>query len=384
MRGEIEVTNMALQFNPYPILDPEQYQKPRMDFTRDISNPILQGLQTLVQMKDQRRQQQLQDLQNQRDQKVFEFQYGKDVSPGLSPAMGETPQPMIARSGQQPMTQTGQMRGFLQQGQPSIMQAWNQRKQNKNYIPPTNHVPGSLERAEQRQLANDQYAREDLSARREDTAANREWSQKMDLANLGLKQDTFDMKTELNQLKQQQAKEKEQKIRGEMRDRANLVIGKVDDAINNISGWNTGGMSGTANIPFLGQATGAKNLESTLETIKAILGFDQLAQMKTQSTAGASGLGQLSDREMRLLTAARANLEQAQTPEQLRKRLSEIKMHFNNWLMMEEGRNPYENGSGGGQPLPGNTIPTGQRKSATNPQTGERLYSDDGGQTWHR
>jgi len=136
-------------------------------------------------------------------------------------------------------------------------------------------------------------------------------------------------------------KEKSDAIQKSIKARAELITSKIDQALGKISPMTTGGMAGIADVPFLGQATGAKDLQSDLDTVKAILGFEQLEQMKNQSRAGASGLGQLSDREMKLLTAARSNLDQAQTPQQLKERLEEVKVHFNNWLMMEDGINPY-------------------------------------------
>lgn len=138
-------------------------------------------------------------------------------------------------------------------------------------------------------------------------------------------------------------------------DQANLAIQKIDQALSKVSGLNTGGMSATKNIPFVGQMTGATDLDADLQTIKAILGFEQLSKMKSQSRAGASGLGALSDNEMRLLVAARANLEQAQTNEQLAQRLNELKLHYKNWSMMERGVNPYEN-QGGTNPNPSGKI----------------------------
>lgn len=72
---------MALQFNPslYPVLDPGQYQENRPDVTRDVTNPIMQGLQMMLQQKqladDQQRQNRLLEMQEQEQR----FQYGSDA-----------------------------------------------------------------------------------------------------------------------------------------------------------------------------------------------------------------------------------------------------------------------------------------------------------------
>ncbi len=124
----------------------------------------------------------------------------------------------------------------------------------------------------------------------------------------------------------------------EQKDKAKLVIGKIDQALSKVSSSSAGAGSILKNVPL----TSAKNLDADLTTIKALLGFDQLAQMKNQSRSGASGLGALSDREMNLLVSARANLDQAQDPQQLVDRLNEVKTHYNNWLQIEDGINPYE------------------------------------------
>jgi len=167
-------------------------------------------------------------------------------------------------------------------------------------------------------------------------------------------------------LKYQEAQKKADAALSGQKDKAMIVIGKIDQALSKISGWNTGGMSSTKNVPFVGQATGATDVAADLDTIKALLGFEQLGEMKNQSRAGASGLGALSDREMNLLTSARANLDQAQNQQQLKERLNEVKTHFNNWLKMEEGVNPYENGSGNGGPQIGE-VRKGYRFKGGNP-----------------
>lgn len=132
------------------------------------------------------------------------------------------------------------------------------------------------------------------------------------------------------------------------KERANLVIGKVDNALGKVSNLTAGYGSKLSNVP----GTDAKDLASTLDTIKANLGFDQLAEMKNQSKAGASGLGALSEQEMKLLISARTSLDQGQSPAQLSKNLGDVKTHLQNWLQMEQGINPYQGKGGGG----GNTV----------------------------
>ena len=106
-----------------------------------------------------------------------------------------------------------------------------------------------------------------------------------------------------------------------------------------------GGMGqATSGIPFLGQLTGATDLTADLDSIASSLGLNKLMEMKNNSKAGASGMGQLSDREMTLLTSAIASIKQSQNPEQLKRKLLEIKNHYQNIIQMSQGINPYQNG----------------------------------------
>lgn len=172
--------------------------------------------------------------------------------------------------------------------------------------------------------------------------------------------------------KEKHNKEKTDLAIASQREKANLIINKIDQALLKVSPFSAGAGSFLKSIPL----TDAKNLSADLDTIKALLGFEQLAEMKNQSRAGASGLGQLSDREMTLLTSARANLDQSQDSKQLSDRLNEIKTHFNNWLKMEEGINPYENGQREESVNNDNFI------YKKNIKTGARIKSSDGGKTW--
>lgn len=110
-------------------------------------------------------------------------------------------------------------------------------------------------------------------------------------------------------------------------EQADLMISKVDQALAKTSGWSTGvGGAIMRNVP----ASQAKNLSADLDTIKANLGFSTLAEMRRNSPTGGA-LGAISEREMQLLTSARASLEQAQSQDQVIQHLNEIKTHYSNW-----------------------------------------------------
>jgi hypothetical protein len=107
---------------------------------------------------------------------------------------------------------------------------------------------------------------------------------------------------------------------------ADRIIGKVDQALEQTGLLSAGLASLTKIIP----ATPAKNLDSTVDTIKANLGFAQLQQMREASPTGGA-LGQVSERELTALQSALSSLDQAQSPAQLKKSLKEVSTHYQAW-----------------------------------------------------
>jgi hypothetical protein len=134
---------------------------------------------------------------------------------------------------------------------------------------------------------------------------------------------------------------------------AERLIGKVDQALTKVSGVTAG--TGFALTPeSLETITGAKDLASDLATIKANLGFAELQAMREASPTGGA-LGQIAVQELVALQSTLASLDQAQSPEQLKSRLGEIKTHYQNWQTTMEGKIPKgsEASSVSGDPPPG-------------------------------
>lgn len=111
----------------------------------------------------------------------------------------------------------------------------------------------------------------------------------------------------------------------------------VESTIPKISILTSGLGAYTSIIP----GSPARNIKSDIQEIKSRLGLDALLAAKATSPTGASGFGQLSDKEMEILQAQVANLDQAQSPQQLRDKLSKIVQHYNNVLSLIQGTNPY-------------------------------------------
>lgn len=102
--------------------------------------------------------------------------------------------------------------------------------------------------------------------------------------------------------------------------KADVVMGSIDKALEQIGTWTAGAGSLLASVP----ASGARDLSNTLDTIRANIGFDTLEQMRLNSPTGGA-LGAISDTETRLLQAVQGALDQGQSPDQLKANLTQIK-----------------------------------------------------------
>lgn len=110
------------------------------------------------------------------------------------------------------------------------------------------------------------------------------------------------------------------------------VMSKVDDALK-LTGRFTSGASGSVGSIIPG--TQAYDLSKTLDTIKANLGFKELAAMRAASPTGGA-LGSVTERELSLLESAVNSLDQGQSREQLVKNLNAVKTHYENYLKAVE------------------------------------------------
>lgn len=90
------------------------------------------------------------------------------------------------------------------------------------------------------------------------------------------------------------------------------VVKTIDSILPQVDNWTAGVGSKLSMIP----GTAARDLEANLASIKANLGFNELAEMRANSPTGGA-LGNVSDRETALLQSVVANLEQSQSPAQL-------------------------------------------------------------------
>ena len=115
--------------------------------------------------------------------------------------------------------------------------------------------------------------------------------------------------------------------------RADIVIKKVDEALGQ-TGFFTTGLTG-ATLGLV-PGTSAYDLDATIDTIKANVGFKELQDMRAASPTGGA-LGQIAVRELEFLQAAVASLHKGQSQDQVEKNLSAVKTHFENWKKTVEG-----------------------------------------------
>lgn len=109
--------------------------------------------------------------------------------------------------------------------------------------------------------------------------------------------------------------------------RADLVIGKVDKALEQ-TGFFTTGMLGAASghVPN----TPAYNYQKTLDTIIGNIGFQELQAMREASPTGGA-LGQVAVRELEMLQSVLSSLDRGQGEAQQRENLRAVGNHFTNW-----------------------------------------------------
>lgn len=97
--------------------------------------------------------------------------------------------------------------------------------------------------------------------------------------------------------------------------------GKVNGATAGFIGGNTDRIAGTP----------AYNLAREIDTIKANLGFQELAAMRAASPTGGA-LGAIAVQELVALQSTVASLDTGQSPAQLRDSLDKIEHHYSRWI----------------------------------------------------
>ena len=129
-------------------------------------------------------------------------------------------------------------------------------------------------------------------------------------------------------------------------DNIDKLIPQLDEDIASWWPSNKAGFVGSllSNI----NGTEARDFEARLTTIKANIGFDKLQAMRDASPTGGA-LGQVSEKELDQLNASMGNLDNSQSPEQLRENLIAVREQYIRTIRaIEAQRQGYQQMQGGG------------------------------------
>lgn len=86
--------------------------------------------------------------------------------------------------------------------------------------------------------------------------------------------------------------------------------------------------------------TAATDKETAIDSLGGIMGLDKLMEMKAASATGASGMGALSEKEMRVLIDQMGPLSPRQSNEQLLETLRNVEKHFKRFALATSGVDP--------------------------------------------
>ena len=111
-------------------------------------------------------------------------------------------------------------------------------------------------------------------------------------------------------------------------DKAIITINNVNEALGQLGFFSTGLVGGLAQYA---PGSDAYNLNQTLQTIKANIGFNELQAMRAASPTGGA-LGNVANQELDALQATLGSLKIGQKKPQLKKNLEDVKKHYINWL----------------------------------------------------
>jgi len=112
-----------------------------------------------------------------------------------------------------------------------------------------------------------------------------------------------------------------------------VAIRSIDNIMAKIEG-STSGMFNSAKSPIRRQifdglaGSDAMDVATSREALEAIVGFDTLNEMRQAAKSGASGLGQVTERELKYLQSVQGSLNELQSNEQLFNTLREVRASF--------------------------------------------------------
>jgi hypothetical protein len=115
-------------------------------------------------------------------------------------------------------------------------------------------------------------------------------------------------------------------------ERNSRIRQSVSEIDKKVSPWTTGVGSLLSNLP----ATDAANFSAELDSLKANIAFGELAEMRAASKTGGA-LGNVSDRELALLSSALGALDPKQSAANFREQLRKIDESLSRWEQAKSG-----------------------------------------------
>jgi hypothetical protein len=110
----------------------------------------------------------------------------------------------------------------------------------------------------------------------------------------------------------------------QMEVKAQTVTENLDKALDQVN-WRSSGFVGELAGVFGG--TEATDLQSTIDTIIANIGFKELQDMRASSPTGGA-LGQVAVKELEMLQAVLGSLKRSQSPDQLRENIKKVRDRY--------------------------------------------------------
>lgn len=104
---------------------------------------------------------------------------------------------------------------------------------------------------------------------------------------------------------------------------ADTAILEIDAVLNGIKEAGIVERTILSNVP----GTLARDVENSIETVQALIGFDALAEMRAASPTGGA-LGSITEKELRYLQSVQGSLDPLQSTEKLKKTITRIRNSF--------------------------------------------------------
>lgn len=106
------------------------------------------------------------------------------------------------------------------------------------------------------------------------------------------------------------------------REQWGTMRGTLDDAITYIDEGNAAGWAGLLSAM---PESDARSLKNKITTIKGLIGFDKMREMQQNSPTGATGLGQITEKEIEFLQGVRGTIDQLDDPAVIREVLMDVR-----------------------------------------------------------